>query len=465
MKTVIIKGFVALGVLGIMAQTATSSFAAYFNTDSIPRCDVQIINTLQVGSESKEVYVLQSLLSRAGYLYATPNGYFGFATKSAVKSFQRDNGVYATGSVGPMTLNAINERLCDADVRGDMLSYTGYGYSSYNGYSSGVTYVDAFDPYVRVVSPTPAVATVFGNPPTTTTPGTFTPSGTVPVSIPALTTGTYSNTTNYSTIPATTNTQIASTNVIYNPSAGYTYGIVPQSGVLTILTPLANSVYNEGDTVTLSWTTSNLTVTQYQILLENKSTNQSKVVAVTSTKSASFVLTKEVLDAVCSGACDNNNVGSFRIVIATPIVDIAGTVSTFRAAISPITINRPYTTFANVGITGSKNPVNSGEAFRLYVSVPTPVYNYTPSYNQYSFKIRAVCINNVQVSIAGVPCGQDFTMPVTSAYFQQEIPVMMTNTTWYRQNISFEINAFTSTGQLVGTASTTVSVNPAPFAW
>lgn len=453
------------GVLGIFAGSTAITSAGYFNTSPISRCNISITSQLQTGSENEDVYTLQSLLSRAGYLNANPNGYFGPATKSAVKRFQRDNGISATGYVGEMTINAINERLCDTDVNGDALSYNNYGYGS------GVTYVDAYDAYARVISPTITTPTVYTNPqssinnssyvnvndtyntsvystPSTSAYPTYNPSA--PNTYPVLT-------------PATTQNQIQSTNIIYSPSTGYTYGIVPQPGSLTISTPLANTVYNEGDTVYLAWSTKNLNVSGFNILLENNITGQSKIVASTQGNNASFVLTKQVLDSVCFGVCDNNQQGSFRVVVTTPVTDIAGTTSALRAAISPITIKRPIA-FPSVSISGSKNPVNSNEVFKLYVNIPTvPVLN-TNTYGQYSFKIHAICPASVQVSIAGVPCGQDFDMPVPTTNFQQEIPAVITNGTYYRRDVTFELNVVNNVNsQLIGTAQTTITVNATPF--
>lgn len=443
-----------LGFFGILASSVVFASAAYFEQTPVSQCNTQITSNLQSGSKNSEVYTLQSMLNRGGYMYVEPNGYFGPSTKAALKRFQINNAIYPTGYVGPSTRNAINERLCDNDVRGELNSYDSYGFSSY---SSGITYVDKFDPYVKVVSPNPVNPALYNNPPTTASIAYNVAQSSSPLPSIAL-----SSVAINGAIPATT--QVQSTNIIYNPNIGYTYGIVPQSGVLTITTPLTNSLYNEGDTVNLAWATNNLNASQYQIILENSSSRMNKVVAVTSTKSASFILTKEILDAICSGTCDNNNTGSFSIVITTPITDIAGVTSTFRAAVSPITIKRPYYATAKVSISASKTPVNSAEMFKLYVNVPVVGNSYN-NYGQYSFKIHAICVNNVQVSIAGVPCGQDFSMPVYTNNFQQEIPAKMTNSTWYRQDVVFEISAVNSNGVSVGSARTTVTVNPEPFNW
>lgn len=465
------KIIILLGFLGILGTSTTAVFAGYFNTTPVNRCDTQITRTLQVGSQNNDVLVLQNMLSRAGYLYATPNGYFGQGTKQAVKQFQIANGISATGMVGESTRNAVNERLCDYDVRGDSYSYDSYGYSNYtsgySGYNSGITYVDQYDPYVRVISPqvtTPVVyatpqensisfSNILNNP---SNPQYYSSTGyqSVSTSIPA-----------NMLVPASTQNQIQSTGLTYNPSTGYAYGVVPQPGTLTITSPTSNAFYNEGDTVNLSWTTSNLNIAQLQILLENGSTGQSKQVAVTSGNNFSFVLTKEILDAVCAGACDNNQQGSFKIVISTPMTDIAGNISNFRAAVAPVTIKRPYYGYANVTISSSKTPVNSGELFKLYVNIPTGASWNSNLYGNYSVKIRAICPSSVSVTIAGVSCGQDFVIPLAPVAFQQEIPTTITNSSWYRQDVIFEITVSNLRGEVIGTSRTTVIGNPAPFSW
>ncbi len=55
---------------------------------------------------------LQKYLVVKGYLLATPNGYFGPGTLSAVKKFQVANGISNTGRVGPATRKAIKNNSC-----------------------------------------------------------------------------------------------------------------------------------------------------------------------------------------------------------------------------------------------------------------------------------------------------------------------------------------------------------------
>jgi peptidoglycan hydrolase-like protein with peptidoglycan-binding domain len=454
---IFIKGLVALGFFGILTNVAS---AAYFDNAPAPRCDVQITRELRNGSEGVEVTVLQDFLNRAGLLSATPNGHFGPATTAAVRAFQSQNYIPATGTVGPMTRNAINERMCDTDLRGDSMNYYGNYSSNYgSSYSSGVTYVDPYDPFVQVISPVVTTPTVYTTPQNVIMPSNYNTYGTT-VSNNLVTASTFA--------PAST-PGIASTNIIYSPSLGYTYGLTPATGSLTITTPVANSVYNEGDTVYLAWSTNNLNANGFNILLENTSTGQSKTVTSTTGNSVSFALTKDILDVVCSGACgvnySNNYQGTFRIVVTTPIRDISGNVSTFRAAVAPITIKRPYANFGTVSITTSKTPVTSGEIFRLYVNIPTGASWDANIYGQYSFKIRAICPAGTTASIAGVQCGSDFIIPFAPTFFQSEIPASIVNTSWYQQNVTFVLTVTNLAGQVLGTSETRVTVNAAPFSW
>ena len=142
MNTAIKNSLITLGSFGIFFSLAGNTSAAYFDNAPAPRCDVQITTIIHRGSNGMDVTLLQSFLNRAGYLTATPNGHYGPATTAAVRAFQRDNFLPPTGFAGEATLDAVNERFCDIDLRGDSLSYSDYGYSSYEssygyGYSSG----------------------------------------------------------------------------------------------------------------------------------------------------------------------------------------------------------------------------------------------------------------------------------------------------------------------------------------
>ena len=64
---------------------------------------------LGAGDKGDDVLKLQKLLSEKGYLTATPNGYYGVGTKSAVQKFQKANGIKQTGNVGQATKDALNK--------------------------------------------------------------------------------------------------------------------------------------------------------------------------------------------------------------------------------------------------------------------------------------------------------------------------------------------------------------------
>ena len=443
-KIIVIAGF-----LGIFAFGALSASAAYFNSDPVSVCESQITSTLQVGSENGQVYALQQILANEGFLNTSPNGYFGRQTKYAVQAFQMNNGISATGVVGYQTREVLNERTCGGDGSS---SYVGsnYSFNPYN-YTNGVTSVNQNDPFVTVINPPVSAPLVYATPQS----ANYASSYPVTQSSPVVQMGSSYN-------PS----QIASTQIIYSPSTGYTYGITPATGSVTVTSPVANAVYNEGDTIFVNWGTNNLVTYNFTLLLESNISGQSKIVGVTSGNSYSFTLTKELLDGVCSGTCDNNQKGSFRVVVTTPTTDIAGITSTLRAAIAPITIRRPLSN-ASVSIIGSKSPVNSAEVFKLYVNVPTNTYGYTNAdvYGTYQVRLKAVCPVGVSTSIAGIQCGQEFTIPATVITTQQEIPAVITNSTWYKQNVTFVVTVVNLTNQVIGQSSAVVTVNAIPFSW
>lgn len=76
-------------------------------------CTSLTIN-LQRGSESSQALSLQKFLVAKGMLKATPNGYFGPATLSAVKAYQKSIGLAQVGNTGPATRAAIKKESCVA---------------------------------------------------------------------------------------------------------------------------------------------------------------------------------------------------------------------------------------------------------------------------------------------------------------------------------------------------------------
>ena len=163
--------------------------------------------------------------------------------------------------------------------------------------------------------------------------------------------------------------------------------------------------------------------------------------------------------------CNNNQQGSFRIVLTTPTTDIAGITSTLRAAVAPITIKRPLG-LSQVSITTSKTPVNSGEIFKLYINIPTSTVIDNSLLNNYRVRISALCPSGVIASIAGNVCGQEFVLPFTSlSSAQQEVPAIITNGTWYTQDVTFMITVVNLAGQVIATSKSIVTANGIPIAW
>ena len=66
---------------------------------------------LKKGSRGTEVKKLQEQLNKLGYNAGAVDGIFGSHTESAVKAFQKANGLVVDGIVGPKTQNKLNEKL------------------------------------------------------------------------------------------------------------------------------------------------------------------------------------------------------------------------------------------------------------------------------------------------------------------------------------------------------------------
>ena len=74
-------------------------------------CAAQAVTykTLKLGSRVAEVKKLQNALKYKGYYTLKVDGVFGKGTRSAVKAFQKDNGLKADGIAGPQTLGMLYE--------------------------------------------------------------------------------------------------------------------------------------------------------------------------------------------------------------------------------------------------------------------------------------------------------------------------------------------------------------------
>ena len=88
-------------------------------------CGVSAAGLSKIGSRSEEVRAVQQALKEKGYYNYTVDGIFGTRTRSAVVSFQKDNGLDPDGIAGEKTLKALG-------VYSGNDSYGGYSSSDYD---------------------------------------------------------------------------------------------------------------------------------------------------------------------------------------------------------------------------------------------------------------------------------------------------------------------------------------------
>ena len=80
-----------------------SKLLIFFLVITLSLTSVTFADTLKYGSRGAEVTKLQEQLKKLGYFSGKATGYFGSATKTAVKKFQASKGVAADGIVGNQT--------------------------------------------------------------------------------------------------------------------------------------------------------------------------------------------------------------------------------------------------------------------------------------------------------------------------------------------------------------------------
>lgn len=88
-------------VLAVAAVGSTAAATVLRTTDS------SIATLSKMGSRGEEVRRIQQRLKSWGYYTGNVDGIYGTATQSAVRKFQRANGLEADGIAGPKTLSAI----------------------------------------------------------------------------------------------------------------------------------------------------------------------------------------------------------------------------------------------------------------------------------------------------------------------------------------------------------------------
>ena len=80
-----------------------SKLLIFFLVVTLSLTSVTFADTMKYGSRGAEVTKLQEQLKKLGYFSGKATGYFGSATKTAVKKFQASKGVAADGIVGNQT--------------------------------------------------------------------------------------------------------------------------------------------------------------------------------------------------------------------------------------------------------------------------------------------------------------------------------------------------------------------------
>lgn len=67
------------------------------------------VRYLGFGDKGEDVLKLQQILVEQGFLFATPNGNYGSATKAAIQKFQKSHSIKQTGNFGPSTKDKLNQ--------------------------------------------------------------------------------------------------------------------------------------------------------------------------------------------------------------------------------------------------------------------------------------------------------------------------------------------------------------------
>lgn len=396
-----------------MVDGHLASYSNYQNT-----CEETVNRNLSLGSSGEDVATVQDYLYDQDFLHAQPNGYFGYATKNAVKLFQSRYGIASTGTVGPKTMSLLNNLICS------------------NGSSVSASTVSR----VTEIAPTQ----------------TYQNQNAYPVS-------TISNVSNGNIVPVYTPNQ---NSVIYN---GNTYNnnnqminpvIVNRAPTMTIVIPLNKSVYNEGDTIPANWVVSNMNPNRFAVILTNTSTGLEKRIAALpgDMRSYNVTLTKEILDGVCAGstACSGINSKSYRLYIIGYYQTGEGEAA-LKAYADEMTVNRPLAV-GQVILTPSKNPVSAGETINLQGYIPnSPVFN---QYTNLYWKVRADCQPGVTLTINGISCGGDVYVYQANKNISPEITVQVGGNMWGPTEVTFSATVLSYYGgQELGRATTKILVN------
>lgn len=94
-------------IIGIIVLSAISTIGIIFAIKKFSNLDNTVETLSKYGSRGSEVTTIQKKLKRWGYYKGNVDGIYGSQTVSAVKYFQRKNGLKVDGIAGKQTLEAM----------------------------------------------------------------------------------------------------------------------------------------------------------------------------------------------------------------------------------------------------------------------------------------------------------------------------------------------------------------------
>lgn len=97
------NGLSSDGQAGVQTQTKLYSANAVYASSPVTTADPNATRTLTLGMTGNDVYALQQRLIELRYLNGVPDGVFGEETQTALKAFQKNNGLTVDGNAGSST--------------------------------------------------------------------------------------------------------------------------------------------------------------------------------------------------------------------------------------------------------------------------------------------------------------------------------------------------------------------------
>ncbi len=103
------QGLAADGIVGVRTWEKLNGTSTAKTADSQSNStNLSASRVLKMGMSGSDVKALQNVLTRSGYSCGSVDGVYGQATKNAVMSFQRSNGLTADGIAGSKTMSKLN---------------------------------------------------------------------------------------------------------------------------------------------------------------------------------------------------------------------------------------------------------------------------------------------------------------------------------------------------------------------